>query len=386
MSTMPPAAFDRTAAARLLRAAATPGPGRSEQVEWAFWTLPDSRPARRLQIESLIDQGDREAALALIGQGLLRRPTDPALALLRARCLFDAGDSERAEGAIKIALARRPEHTRTLELAGRVALERGDAHRAAAYFRRIDLRRPSARSKRLRVIALLRCRRPDLAHQVLRQMERPPTLLEAQVLRVQGRFLEAIDLLAAARGRTEGRERGRITCGLIEVLEEAGESARLRTVLSNLSAEEPEALARGGLAWLGEGEFPAAIRAMRPIVAHPSLRGRALAVTMVAAAMINRRGLAERAISRLRRLRRTVGRETIAEAWSRGLFGGLLLDQRSAQRAGADPHPGPLPRLIREAGRVLDRALEVPEALSPARRSRLEAQRLACRDLATTFE
>ena len=70
---------------------------------------------------------------------------------------------------------------------------------------------------------------------------------------------------------------------------------------------------------------------------------------MVAAAMLNRTSLAERALRRLRRLDEPVEQSHVSEAWCRGLFGRLLLDQCSARRAGADPHTGRLQRLLRDA-------------------------------------
>ena len=205
MNTHKARSVDRLEAARLLRAAHVGGPQQHEHVEWAFLTLPDSRQARHLQIESLIEQGDRNAALALIGQGLLHRPTDPSLAYLRARCLYHAGEWERADGVLRITLARRPEHIATLELAGRVALKRRDPHRAAACFRQIDLRRPTERIKRLRVISLLRCRRPDLAKYVLDEIPKPDRVRCPSLV-----VMHASSVGPAVRHRGQGRRPG--TC------------------------------------------------------------------------------------------------------------------------------------------------------------------------------
>ena len=97
-------------------------------------------------------------------------------------------------------------------------------------------------------------------------------------------------------------------------------------------------------------------------------RSRALTILMVAGAMLNRTGLARRALDRLRRLDEPVDRQAVADAWCRGLFGRLLLDQCSARAAGADPHTGRIHRLLREAAGVFhdelgkgDRSISPPE-------------------------
>jgi hypothetical protein len=88
---------------------------------------------------------------------------------------------------------------------------------------------------------------------------------------------------------------------------------------------------------------------MASLARVPGFRSRATTMLMVAAAMLNRSSLAEHALRRLRRLDDAVERTEVAEAWCRGLFGRLLLDQCSARRAGADPHTGRLQRLLRDA-------------------------------------
>ena len=380
MTTSITTTIDRVEAARMLHAIRAGGPERDEQIEWAACSLSDCRAVCRLMIDLHIDRGDVDAAMALIGQGLLRRPTDPSLALLRARALVARGDRAQADGPLRLALAIRPHHTATLELAGRVALEGQDPLRAAECFRKIDSARPSDRIKRLRVIALLEATRPDLARTIFEQMEVQPVLLAAQVLRVEGRLLEAIEVLAAGRGQSDGAQRQRITCGLIDLLEEAGDSTRLRAVLINLGPAETEARGRAGLAWLTLGEFTAALRAVRPLQTRRGRRGLALTVILVAATMSGRTTLAERALIRLRRLDESVDRRAVADAWSRAFLGRILKDQQCTRTTG---RAGVLAGLLRDAQRVLERTLEVPEALMPARQPHLQTQLEMCHRLSS---
>ena len=102
------------------------GPDEPEDVEWTFAAMPDSPSAQRLKIELLLRHGDTESADALIARGLLQRPTDAGLTLLRARSLFAQGKLDRARRELRLVLAKRPHHRGAIELAGHVALELGD--------------------------------------------------------------------------------------------------------------------------------------------------------------------------------------------------------------------------------------------------------------------
>jgi tetratricopeptide (TPR) repeat protein len=376
---------DPVEAARLLRAARVAAPSGGEDVEWAFSAMPDRPCAQRLKIEQLLRHGDIEWADALIAQGLLQRPTDAGLTLLRARSLFAQGKLDRAQRELRLVLAKRPHHCGALELAGHVALELGDAHRAAYLFRCIDVRRPDDRIKGLRVTALLEVDRPDLARGILERIQTPSVLLWARVLRAEGRLLEATETLHEARRDEADPDYAPITCALIEVLEEAADAKRLHDVLTPLQITHPAALARAGRAWLGMGAFRTAAVRMARLARVPGYRATALIVLMVAAAMINRQTLAARALRRLRRIDEPVDRPSTAEAWCRGLLGRILLDQRSARQAGADPSTGRLEHLVREAARVFDEELASADTLAAAERAVLERHRAVCRTVLGRF-
>ncbi|MHC4969245.1 MAG: hypothetical protein ACYTF4_11575, partial [Planctomycetota bacterium] len=197
----------RERAARLLRDARRLGPeGRQnlagtdadEAVEWAYSTMPDSLGARRLKIQMLLRQGNLEAADTLIAQGLLQRPTNASLSYLRARSLFAQGKLAPARRELRLVLAKRPRHRGTLELAGRVAFGLGDRRCTVALLERAERRRPDDGIRSLLTEVWLESGRPDMARAVLRRMAAPTALLQARVLRAEGRLLEARETLEKA--------------------------------------------------------------------------------------------------------------------------------------------------------------------------------------------
>ena len=375
-------------AAGLLRAArAAPDDDPGDAISWAFSALPDSPVARKFKIELLLKQGDLEGADTLIAQGLLRRPTCPALCLLRARSLFARDSIERAVEELRLVLARRPGHGGALELAGEAAMRLDDARRAVELLVRALRSRPRQRTKSLLVNAWIAAGRPEFARRVMSTMTDPPPLLRARVLRAEGRVLEAIETLGEAAGDAAQPEHAAIVCMLIDLLEEAADAGRLAGILETIDADQPEALARAGTAWLGMGAFHTAIRRMARLARVPAYRQSALVVLLVAASMINRRTLAARTLERLRRASAAVDRAAVTDAWCRGLLGRLLIDQRSARKAGADPHTGRIELLLRDAAQVFeeDMADECPGP-SSGERADLQTHLAICRQASTRFE
>jgi len=349
--------IDRAAAAVLLRAAHGTHVGPDSQfmapsdeaIEWAFNAMPDRRAAQRLRIRQLLTHGNYEAADALIGRGLRRRPTDAALSLLRARSLFAQDKFDAAAREMRLVLAQRPYHAAAMELAGHVQMKLGRPLRAVRHFQRAATRRPGDRAAALVAQGWLTAGRTRTAREVVEQMDDPSPLLTARLLAAEGRLLEATDTLDEARGKARGTEYQDIVCELITRLEAQGDLSRLRRILVAVPNEHPVVLAMAGEAWLSMGAFHTAAVRMATLARIRGYRARATTVLMVAAAMLNRPSLAERALCRLRRLDEPVEQSFVAEAWCRGLFGRLLLDQCSARRAGADPHTGRLQRLLRGA-------------------------------------
>ncbi len=340
--------IDRAAAAVLLHAAHVTDAS-DEAIEWAFTVMPDRRAAQRLRIGQLLTHGNYEAADALIGRGLRRRPTDASLSLLRARSLFAQEKFEAAAREMRLVLAQRPHHADAMELAGHVQMKLGRPLRAVRHFQRAATRRPGDRAAAMVARAWLAAGRTRTARDVVEQMDDPPPLLTARLLAAEGRLLEATDTLDRARCEAHGTEYEDIVCELITRLEAQGDLGRLRRILVAVSSEHPVVLAKAGEAWLSMGAFHTAAVRMATLARIRGYRARATTVLMVAAAMLNRSSLAERALCRLRRLDEPVEPTDVAEAWCRGLFGRLLLDQCSARRAGADPHTGRLQRLLHDA-------------------------------------
>lgn len=380
--------LDRARAADLLRAARrAPDDDAGDSIGWAFSLMPDSPAARRLRINLLLKQGDLEAADALIAQGLLRRPTNAALSLLRARSLFARGLFERADRELRLVLAKRPEHRGALELAGKVSLGLGDPLRACAFLGRADRGRGRQQIKAALVKAWIAAGQPARARGVLSDMTLPSPLIRARVLRAEGRILEAIDSLDEARHDESRPDHDAILGLLIELLEETADAARLAALLEPIGTDRPEVLARAGTAWLGMGAFRTTVARMARLARVPGYQSRALAVILVAASMMNRGTLAARTLRRLRRATDPVDRDLVVEAWSRGLLGRLMLDQRSARKAGADPNTGRLEQLLRDAAHVFTDDLEqTGRHLAPAERTALKEQLSLCSRIASEFD
>ncbi len=385
--------IDRAAAAVLLRAAhathathATQITNASDEaIEWAFNVMPDRRAAQRLRIAQLLAHGNYEAADALIGRGLRRRPTDASLSLLRARSLFAQEKFEAAAREMRLVLAQRPHHADAMELAGHVQMKLGRPLRAVRHFQRAATRRPGDRGTALVAQAWLAAGRTRTARDVVEQMDDPPPLLRSRLLAAEGRLLEATDTLDQARREAHGTEYEDIVCELITRLEAQGDLSRLRRILVAVSSEHPVILAMAGDAWLSMGAFHTAAVRMATLARVRGYRARATTVLMVAAAMLNRPSLAERALCRLRRLDEPVEPSDVAEAWCRGLFGRLLLDQCSARRAGADPHTGRLQRLLGDAMTVFQDDLAAAGTSMPGTIRRDLRQHIEVCDIASAM-
>lgn len=351
-----PSTLDRKDAAGLLRAARAVTTGDDgEAIDWAFLAMPDSIPARRLKIEHLLRQGDNDLAGTLIAQGLLQHPTNPSLTLLRARRLYAQGKVRQAEAELRMVLAARPHHCGTLELAGRVSAELGEASRAVEFLRQAAAERAgNDRVTGLLVQSLLDGGYADRAAGAMRRMDRPPTRLKARVLRAMGRLLEAVELLETAPPAGDSPEGpDDAFCELVDTLEEAVDLRRLRVTLDGIDLTRPTALARAGRAWLLLGEFRTAVVQMARLARLPQHRRDALAVLVVAAAMLDRLSLAERAVCRLQLTEEGIDAGSMADVWRRGSMGRLLLDQRTAGRTGSDPSPSQLDWLLKASADAL---------------------------------
>ena len=376
------AIVERHAAARLLRKSRQADPiDAAEMVDWAFSQLPDSLPARRSKIQQLVDQGDLESASVLVAQGLLQRPTDASLTLWRARILHRQEAFEQCARELRLVLARRPHHFATLRLSGLTALRLSAPLRAASFLARAEARRPGdVPTRHALVEAWIDAGRFIEARDVLSRMDRPSAQLSAKYLRATGRLLEAAETLETALGRDQGEEHEPMLCDLIDILEESGNMAWLRRTLQRIDVGQPAALARAGLAWLWLGEFRTAAVRTAKLVRMPGFCSTGLVVLLVAAAMLQRPKLAERALDRLRRSDDPIDPNVVADTWCRGLMGRLLQSQCNPRQAGADPHTGLLGRLLGIAERTFREQLASDTDLSNAGRRELKRHQDVCRE------
>ncbi|MCP3905371.1 MAG: tetratricopeptide repeat protein [Planctomycetes bacterium] len=321
-------------AARLLRAARRD----PESVEWAFLALPSSTGAQRLRIEQLIADGDLEAAEALIARVLLQRPSDATLARLRAECCLRRDELRDADREVRFALDRRPNHVGTLVLAGRIARRAGDLPVAIERFDRASEIRPRSDSLRRSLVdTLLEAGALTRAERILGTMSAPCPVLEAQLLAAQGRILEAIERLERvidSPGDTPPCDRDEATGTLVVLLERAGHVDRLRTRMETIGPDQPRALVAAGRAWLALGEHRRAVARLATLRVPGPWRREAMGVIAVAASLVGRPSLAERALRRLQRTREGADPAVMADLWRRGLTAETLSGPLSASVAG----------------------------------------------------
>ncbi len=348
----------RLEAAHLLRASRSASPEQiDEAVDWAFAALPDRKHARLIAIRRMLHHGDTAMADAQISQGLLQKPTDPSLTLLHAQSLFMQGQPRRAEREIRLVLKQRPQHKATLLLAAEIADTLGQYPDAIDRLERALERDPDSDLIKSRLVQiLLNAKCVNRAREVLRKMKSPMPVLEARVLREQGRIVEATDLLETARQTgPDGQATStycKTLCELIDLLEHSGSLPRLRELLREIS-EDPAAddatKVRVGKAYLTVGEFRTAARRMAGFRRKERSQPDAMAVLVVAAAMLDRMKLAELALARLQRTPVGANPRIFTDLWRRAQTARLFLDQHSSQKAGADRNTSLLRPLMQSA-------------------------------------
>lgn len=351
-----------------------------ETIDWAFSQIPDSPGARRLKIKQLISQDDLDAASALISQGLLQRPTNAALTLLRAQVLFGQENYGECELELRLLLLKRPKHFTSLILAGQIALMLDDPLRSASYFTRASSRRPSdIRTLKLLAKSWIAAGKVQAARQVLERIQPQPLFLAATLLKAEGRLLEAADAFEHAASNLSGSTRETAICELIAVLEEIGDMPRLKRILDPINKSTPNALLRAGQAWLWLGAFKTALVRMASLSKVPEFMYPALTIGLVASCMLNRHNLSERILQRLHTEDKPVNNHTLAHAWCCGIMGRLLLAQCNPRQAGADPRTGQLGHLLQEAVIVFDQQLgEIGDSICSTRQSELEHHLIVC--------
>lgn len=373
--------IDRVQAAALLQEAHhAKGSVASEAIDWAFFQLPDSPGARSLKIKQLINQVELDEAIAVIAHGLLQRPTNASLTLLRTQVLYAQGKYEECEHEIRLLLLKRPKHFASLVLAGQIALANDAPVLAASYFTRASSRRPNDRETlKLLANALNEAGQVKEARHVLERIKPRPLFLTAKVLKAEGRLLEAADTFEAAASNSEGSQKETAICELIAVLEEIGDMPRLKRILKPIDKSTPLALLRAGQAWLWQGAFKTALVRMASLSKVKGFMCPALTIGLVASSMLNRHRLSERILKRLNTGDQPIDSQAMAQAWCCGLMGRLLLAQCDPKQAGADPRTGQLGLLLQDAVKIFDQQLgEHNDSLTATQLAELEHHRTVC--------
>lgn len=372
--------IDRKQAAALLQEARNAeGSVADDAIDRAFAQLPDSPGARSLKIKQLINQDDLDEAGAVIAQGLLQRPTNASLTLLRAQVLYAQGKYDECEHELRLLLLR-PKHFASLVIAGQIAIANDAPLRAASYFMRASSR-PLSNRETLKLLAnaLNEAAQVREARLVLDRIKPRPLFLTAKVLKAEGRLLEAADTFEAAAGNSVGSHREAAICQLIAVLEEIGDMPRLKRILVPIDKSTPIALVRAGQAWLWLGAFKTALVRMASLSKVPGFMCPALTIGLVASSMLNRHRLSERILQRLHSGDKPVDNQAMAQAWCCGLMGRLLLAQCDPKQAGADPRTGQLGLLLQNAVKIFDQQLgEHDDSLTATQLAELEHHRTVC--------
>ena len=356
--------IDRAEAARLLRLARTADPVDADQlVDWAFAVLPDSPAIRRLKIQSSLAQHDVDLADALIAIGLLHRPTDPSLTFLRARSLFMQGEFERADQEIHLVLTRRLNHVGVQELAAQIAGARNDYSRAIRHHERVlDLQPNRSDVREMLVRDLLHISKVARAKAIFKSLTYAPPLLEAQVLRAEGRMLDAAMCLETATEKTtDASERDTLLYELIDLLESLGHWPRLIHLVSKLPSDTPRASYRASKAMLLIGRFSQCRELTDRFASRRRYEQEAQANRLVADALQCRISLSKNEIGQQTLAVDPAGLALLAENWQRGILGLIVSNQWSRRKSSVAHNSGVLQNLVQKALAVFNHELAEDE-------------------------
>lgn len=314
-------------------------------IEWAVTIMPDRISTQRLYIRWLLASGDPAAAESAAQRASLQYPNCASLSLLKAESLADQRRWPAADLEIQKALHRRPHHHRTRLLAARIAMARCDHHRAIAILENANHPLDDA-MRALLAEALLRIGDIHRAQQSLDAMQSPAPRLIAEVLQAQGRILDAADVLEAALQQTPDEQ---TLCMLLSLLEEIGDESRLQQVINQVRPEHVQARAFIGKMLLARGAFRSAVLHAAALAREAPSQTESLYTLVVAAALLGRQRLAQRALARIKRSSRSPETRNMAQHWQRGMLGRLLQMQHDAKQAGSDPGSSVLGALLAEA-------------------------------------
>jgi hypothetical protein len=359
---------NRERAARILRSARRAASAeRDELTQLAAAVLPDSRAAMRLRIRSLLADNHHEAAEALIARGLLIYPHDAALMEYRASALLERGRLHEAKQEIARLLRKQPTRIGGLRIGAAVATRMKDHYRAVMLLTRAHLCRPECeRIRRDLAEALIASGQHDAAIELINAMPLPLPRLRAMALRRAGRLLDAAEAVSLALDAAiaEHGQKARCTtefdellCEALTVAEMRGDNSGIDSLTKLITLDTPRAQRRLAMLDLSRGRFRRAMRRAVPLIRQRQHQAGALPIVIAAAAMLERSTLAARALRRFRAVSRTTNTPAMREAWQRAMLGSIINDQRSAQRACADPTSSLLKPLLKQAKSTIERHL-----------------------------
>jgi len=348
----------RDAAARRLLAARRTR--RHADALIALAALPGSRAARCIAVESALRHGDPRMAEALVAQAILRSPDDPRYRRLRAKCRMRRGEFAAAALDLMHALSLEPLRWGT-HLALAQAERRGGRLSAAekhlVHARALAGEQPSVAWEAARC-ALARGK----AQAALNLLERYPGAPDPLLLRALSgcrRIGEALDV--AERIALHNRHAGRRQAAT-EFLCRHGDPVRLRKILDAIPDDDRRRATERLIIRLSIGDFRGLVTEAFHCRKGPR-SGVALSLLAIAALRLDRSGLAERAVRRLRRAHTPPPPTRRTARW---LARARFVDRRrrvgGCTRAMVDPSCGLLTPLLR--------TLTGPKAALPARATR----------------
>lgn len=319
----------------------------AEAVSWARCSWPESLAARRLEVRLAIDHGHADFADSLIAQGLLLRPADRSLRRAYAERLIARGSLADARNILDDLLKQQPNHAATLRLAARVAERLGQHIRRVELLQEVLFLRPGDVAVLHEMIdAYLQAELLDDAERLIAMCNPPVPSLEARWLVAKGRLHDAASQLERVYASGSLDEAGTIV--LIDLLEELGDSVRLRAVLDAVTPAQPSALLRASRARLLLGDFDRVQRDLARIFATSANRQEAASLLTAASWASGRFDAARTWLSRARE--EGHGEPLVfAEIWRRTLWGRLRSTHTDPRQAGADPESSPLNRMLRSA-------------------------------------
>jgi len=374
--------IDRMEAARVLRAARRAAAEKADEaIDWSFACMPDRRGPCRLKIQRLLDQGNTEAADALIGQGLLQRPNDPSLGLLRARSLATQGLLTHADRGLRQVLSQRPEHVGALTLAAEVASQQMNHPRAVQFLEQALRRRPHDDGIKATLVgALIEVESLHRAEVVLVSMTPHPPALASRLRRAQGRPLDAVNLLRKALQVTANTaRRDELLVALIEAMEEIGDVRGIQSVVAQATEDHPRARLGAARALMSQGNFRTATELIASTAQRPQWRRQALHHLVVTVTQIGRHDLARQSLQELNATSGGVDHRLMSECWLRAFRGRIIRRQRNAQQAGRDPSLTMLQPMLTDAVLTLEmQLLDDKRRVHGAEREELERCRGLC--------